>query len=139
MVPLSNNGIMMSIPICLRMMDDGRAGGQESRGCFIALLMNKDDTIWANGRSHRAAGGTRRANGATHKPQTETSPTISQLRPKCVLHRTGDLISYGKFLDTQKDPFDGKIPESTGPHRIYNHHRPTFVSVEIVRGLERSC
>ena len=76
MVPLSNNGIMMSIPICLRMMDDGRAGGQESRGCFIALLMNKDDTIWANGRSHGAVGGTRRANGATHKPQTETSPTI---------------------------------------------------------------
>ena len=34
----------------VRMMNDGgRTGGQWGAGCFIAPLMNKDDTIWANG------------------------------------------------------------------------------------------
>ena len=45
---------MMSIHICLGMMDDGFVGqeediGRAAAGGFIAPLMNKDDTIWANG------------------------------------------------------------------------------------------
>ena len=61
---------MMSIHICLGMIDDGFVGqediGRAAAGGFIAPLMNKDwDTIWAT-TTARSRGGSKRANGATN-------------------------------------------------------------------------
>ena len=49
MMSLLQAKISPSIFVVRMMNDGGRTGGQWGAGCFIAPLMNKDDTIWANG------------------------------------------------------------------------------------------
>ena len=49
MMSLLQAQISPSIFVVRMMNDGGRTGGQWGAGCFIAPLMNKDDTIWANG------------------------------------------------------------------------------------------
>ena len=73
---------MMSIHICLGMIDDGFVGqeediGRAAAGGFIAPLMNKDwDTIWdtTTARSRGGAGG-------LMEPQTEGGPHPSMRGP----------------------------------------------------------